>query len=622
MALLFVWFVCAAVAAVEGSLFLAIDASQQKLVLLRQSSSTGEAEVLSEGGSIGPIELHRGTDGLYAGQFRTEGTLDIARYTGSDTRYTASLDSSDVHLLLESASAGLRVGSETVRSLVRVGEEYHMEGFATSMVFWLDGSVSSQQDFVATFQLHDELHAAESSGLFHVNFTVHDEDDGNHTSTPDVTGRSWVTTLLVEYGDGTAMNFSQFEAMYAKEFPYLARTEVVVGDSGHGHDHRFWRRSGNENLTVPDGCLLARPLFDTYDRNADERLSESELVGVLTVFSQMMAEGCQGLSSAPVKSVICPVSVASSAEAWGYAFLSGVLISLLNVLVGLLRWLRGDASDALWKVLGGVGLGAGMGVSLLFVFPFVTVLESILLAFGLDGSGIHSGHHLDYLWPLIVAAVVTIACQVAHQVLQSESASGPALTHSIPSFFHASLDEWKDGVALKGVESEGETPRRTIPAGVVFAVLSESFLELGFGLLIGGAWTSSLRLGLLLSSAFGIFLFLLKIGVFSALQMWSISASLSLVASFAPSVVLFVGIIAGVASPHSSADAARYVLAIALALLLYVTLVFVCPLLVRVRGLKLSLAIVFCTLLSFGLCLIVVTVGPLGSTVASLCNTT
>ncbi len=63
----------------------------------------------------------------------------------------------------------------------------------------------------------------------------------------------------------------------------------------------------------------------------------------------------------------------------------------------------------------------------------------------------------------------------------------------------------------------------------------------------------------------------------------------------------------------------RYELAFALAAWLYLLLALVCPLLLKKKGTISALGIIALTIISFGIVVIIVTLGPLGRAIPSVC---
>jgi hypothetical protein len=145
--------------------------------------------------------------------------------------------------------------------------------------------------------------------------------------------RPWIEKVLERYGQtrSAMLNVTEFASCYAETFPLLGGVAVVEsGQDEHGHNHG---RVG-ENISIPSYCHPANEIFEQSDANRDAFLSSEELVFTMAVFLQMTADGCHALTARVVVPA-CSFVRSSFAEAWGYAFLSAVLMSLISVVFGV-----------------------------------------------------------------------------------------------------------------------------------------------------------------------------------------------------------------------------------------------------------------------------------------------
>ncbi len=452
----------------------------------------------------------------------------------------------------------------------------------------------------------------------------------------------WGGALLERYSQGPRLNVSQFVPLYAAYFPVLAGVTDPghSADDGHGHrrklrmTRRRFRRSfkkaeadeglGEEeheeehNETANPFCFSAAEVVAEADSDGSGDLDRSEMEGAMVVLMQMLVDGCHSAERVAMTPG-CIFTESTSGEAWGYSMLSGVLITAVSVVLTVLAFVlskRHVAEAWLTDAAIAVGTGAGLGACLLIFFPFVTRVQSTLSLFDLSGASSDSGHELDFLWPLIVAVAVVMIAQVTHQMLARESGKRTALPLEVQT--HVSLTEW-----VKDEESKTTTPADTVTStsapvensrpdsAAVLTVCAVAVTRLGFGLLVGATWGTTPRLGLMMSAAFAIALFLLDVGAVAVVSSLPRYCGPMLVAMAAGGAgCLFVGIVVGVALPSAAASAARYELALPLALWLYVASVFMTPRLVRVSGLLLSIAVGVAAIVAFGIVMTVVTAGP------------
>ncbi len=244
------------------------------------------------------------------------------------------------------------------------------------MFFWVASSSTSSSTLQASVVLEDEHGVAQSSEPLVLNFVM----------PPVQRPRPWIDSVIRRFGhaDAASLNLTEFAAMYKETFPYLGGGELVVEDSHDGHDHRR-KRSQDMNISFPENCHPPGEIFSQFDTDRNDKLSAEELVPVMSVFLQMTVDGCHALA-APITLRSCNYVRPTSAESWGYGFLSCILISLLSVLAGVVTMFV-KIPSFVSKVLFACGLGGGFGTCILVLFAYITRYPSFLADFNLDGNG-------------------------------------------------------------------------------------------------------------------------------------------------------------------------------------------------------------------------------------------
>jgi hypothetical protein len=201
----------------------------------------------------------------------------------------------------------------------------------------------------------------------------------------------------------------------------FAPGNLTAADFDLLYDHVMELEGYNGTRTFSAGCPPAGELFEDGDVSGDGLLSVEEVEAQAAEMFAMLHENCRLLirGAAP-----CRPRPSTTAEAWGYGFLSVIIISLIS-LVGIvfLPVRESKFRSILLSCMVAFDVGALLGDSLFHLLPIITRIH----AHDSKGSGDQHARSVltvveadwTYLWPLVVVCASIVIFVVLERFIHS-----------------------------------------------------------------------------------------------------------------------------------------------------------------------------------------------------------